>query len=118
MTRAPMTRSPTTRAPMTRAAIAHRTLASRKPMTRPKTAPREVQKAVLRLALALVELLRKIMERQVLRRMDEGTLTPGELERVGLALRRLEQTVGSLAARFGLSRRSLNLELGPLGRLW
>jgi hypothetical protein len=81
-------------------------------------APRELQKAVLRLALALVEFLRKVMERQALRRIDEGTLTPREIESIGLALHRLERTIGSLAATFGLSRESLNLELGPLGRLW
>lgn len=79
--------------------------------------PEDVQRSVLRLVLALVEFLRRLLERQAIRRMEEGTLTPEETERVGLALMRLEETVHSLASTFGISPEELNLDLGPLGRL-
>jgi hypothetical protein len=80
-------------------------------------APEDVERSVARLVLALVEFLRKLMERQAIRRMDEGTLTEAEVERLGRALMRLEETVHDLARRFGLSPEELNLDLGPLGRL-
>lgn len=79
--------------------------------------PEDVQKSVAQLVLALVEFLRKLLERQAIRRMEGQTLDPEEVERVGLALMRLEETVHDLAARFGLSPAELNLDLGPLGRL-
>jgi hypothetical protein len=80
-------------------------------------APEDVERSVARLVLALVEFLRKLMERQAIRRMDEGTLTEAEVERLGRALMRLEETVHDLARRFGLTPEELNLDLGPLGRL-
>ena len=79
--------------------------------------PEDVQKSVAQLVLALVEFLRKLLERQAIRRMEAETLDPEEIERVGLALMRLEETVHDLAARFGLAPEDLNLDLGPLGRL-
>jgi hypothetical protein len=77
----------------------------------------DVQRAVGKLVLALAEFLRKLFERQTLRRMDAGTLTPAQIEALGVALMRLEETITELARRFGLSRDDLNLDLGPLGRL-
>ncbi len=79
--------------------------------------PEDVQRSVARLVLTLVEFLRKLMERQAIRRMDAETLTPEETESVGLALMRLEETVRELASRFDLDPDDLNLDLGPLGRL-
>lgn len=79
--------------------------------------PEEVQKSVARLVLALVEFLRKLMEKQAIRRMEAGTLTEEEVENVGLALMRLEETLHDIAGRFGLSPDELNLDLGPLGKL-
>lgn len=79
--------------------------------------PEEVQKSVAQLVLALVEFLRKLLERQAIRRMEAESLTPEEVERVGLALMRLEETVASLAREFGLEPEDLNLDLGPLGKL-
>ena len=79
--------------------------------------PEDVQKSVAQLVLALVEFLRKLLERQAIRRMEAETLSPEEVERVGLALMRLEETVASLAREFGLEPEDLNLDLGPLGRL-
>jgi hypothetical protein len=77
----------------------------------------DVQRSVARLVLALVEFLRKLLERQAIRRMEGGTLAPEEIEAVGAALMKLEETVHELAGRFGLSPDELNLDLGPLGRL-
>jgi hypothetical protein len=79
--------------------------------------PEDVQRSVVRLVLALVEFLRKLMERQAIRRMEAGTLEPQQIEDMGLALMRLEETVTDLAARFGLTPEELNLDLGPLGKL-
>jgi hypothetical protein len=79
--------------------------------------PDEVRRAVAKLALTLIEFLRALMERQAIRRMEAGTLTAEETERLGLALMRLEETIRELAARFGLDPEELNLDLGPLGRL-
>jgi hypothetical protein len=79
--------------------------------------PEEVQRSVARLVLALVEFLRKLMERQAIRRMEAGTLSEEEIESLGLALMKLEETLHDIARRFGLDPEDLNLELGPLGKL-
>jgi hypothetical protein len=79
--------------------------------------PEEVQRSVAKLVLTLVEFVRALLERQALRRVEAGTLTPEETEAIGLALMRLEETLHDLAGRFGLSPGDLNLDLGPLGRL-
>ena len=79
--------------------------------------PEEVQRSVVALVLTLVEFLRQLMERQAIRRMEAETLTPDEVERVGLALMKLEDTIRDLAGRFGIEPERLNLDLGPLGRL-
>jgi hypothetical protein len=79
--------------------------------------PADVERSVVRLVLALVEFLRQLMERQAIRRMEQDTLTPEEVERMGLALMRLEETIRGLCDQFGLDPEDLNLDLGPLGRL-
>ena len=79
--------------------------------------PADVQKSVARLVLTLMEFLRKLLERQAIRRMESRTLTDAEVEAVGLALMRLEETLRTMAERFGLAPEELNLDLGPLGRL-
>jgi hypothetical protein len=79
--------------------------------------PEDAQRSVAKLVLALVEFVRKLMERQAVRRMDQGTLSSKEVESVGLALMKLEETVHDLALRFGIDPEDLELDLGPLGRL-
>jgi DNA-binding transcriptional regulator YbjK len=79
--------------------------------------PEEVQRSVVKLVLTLVEFLRELLERQAIRRMEKGTLTPEETEAVGLAIMRIEETIRQLAGQFDLSPEDLNLDLGPLGRL-
>lgn len=79
--------------------------------------PEEVRRSVMKLVLTIVELIRQLLERQALRRMDRGTLSDEEIEAVGLALEQLEQTVHELADLFEIPAEDLSLELGPLGRL-
>lgn len=79
--------------------------------------PEDAQRSLARLVLTLVEFLRKLMERQAVRRMEAGTLSDAEVEAIGLALMKLEETIVEMARRFGLRPDELNLELGPLGRL-
>ena len=79
--------------------------------------PEDVQKSVAQLVLALIEFLRRLLERQAIRRMEAETLSPEEIEQLGLALMRLEETVNDMAKQFGLRPEDLNLDLGPLGRL-
>jgi Gas vesicle protein K len=79
--------------------------------------PEDVQKSVVQLVLTIVELLRRLMERQAIRRMEQKTLTRKEVEAVGEALMKLEETVHEIGARFGLTPEDLNLDLGPLGKL-
>jgi hypothetical protein len=79
--------------------------------------PEDVERSLAKLVLSLVEFLRQIMERQAVRRMEEGTLSPDQVEAMGIALMKLEETLHDLAARFGLRPSDLNLDLGPLGRL-
>lgn len=70
-----------------------------------------------RLVLTLVEVLRKVLEHQAVRRMDGGALTPEEIERLGLALLGLKERMDELKAAFGLRDEDLDIDLGPLGRL-
>jgi hypothetical protein len=79
--------------------------------------PDDVQRSVAQLVLTIVEFLRKLMERQAIRRMEEKTLTRKEIDDVGRALMQLEDTVRDIGARFGLTPEDLNLDLGPLGKL-
>ena len=95
--------------------IARRATAA--PPARLNLEPDDVQRSVVRLVLSLIEFLRRLLERQALRRMEQGTLAPEQVESMGLALMRLEETVHDLARRFDLDPEDLNLDLGPLGRL-
>jgi hypothetical protein len=70
-----------------------------------------------RLVLTLIEVLRKVLEHQAVRRMEGGRLTTDEVERLGLALARLNDRMGELKRVFGLSEEDLQIDLGPLGRL-
>jgi hypothetical protein len=79
--------------------------------------PDDVQRSLAQLVLTLVDFLRQLLERQAIRRLEERTLTPAEVEAIGLALQRLERAIRQLARRFGLRPEDLKLDLGPLGRL-
>ena len=75
------------------------------------------EKGLASLVLTVVELLRQLMERQALRRVDQGDLTDEQVERIGSALMALERQMTRLREHFGLAPEDLNLDLGPLGRL-
>jgi len=79
--------------------------------------PEGVEQGLAKLVLTLVEFLRQVLERQAIRRMDGGTLTDDEVERVGLALMRLEAKIREMAEVFGVDPDDLNLGLGPIGKL-
>jgi Gas vesicle protein K len=79
--------------------------------------PERVERGLAQLVLTLVELLRQLMERQAVRRVDHGRLTEDEVERLGLAFMRLDERMAELKREFGLEDADLNLDLGPLGRL-
>ena len=79
--------------------------------------PENVRNGLAQLVLTLVELLRELLERQALRRIDAGTLAAGEVERLGTTFLRLAEEIDRLKQYFGLTDEDLNLDLGPLGKL-
>ena len=79
--------------------------------------PEKLEQGLARLVLTLIELLRQLMERQALRRIEGGSLTDEEIERLGETFMLLEQRMEELKRDFGLEDEDLNLNLGPLGDL-
>jgi hypothetical protein len=72
----------------------------------------DIERGLAGLVLTLVEFLRQVLERQAIRRMEGGTLSDDEVERVGLALMRLEEKIGEIAAQFGLDEDDIQLRIG------
>lgn len=89
----------------------------RPPSPRISLDPDNVRKGLGQLVLTLVELIRKLLEKQALRRIDSGSLTDEEVERLGRTLLGLEEQIQWLKGEFGLTDEELNLDLGPLGKL-
>jgi Gas vesicle protein K len=79
--------------------------------------PERVERGLAQLVLTIVELLRQLMERQALRRVEAGGLSDEQIERLGETLMRLAERMEELKQEFGLEDGDLNLDLGPLGRL-
>ena len=79
--------------------------------------PEIVENGLARLVLSIVELVRRLLEKQALRRMDNGSLSDEEIERLGSALMKLEEKMDELKRVFGLSDDDLNLKLGPVKTL-
>lgn len=79
--------------------------------------PEEVERGLAQLVLTVVELLRQLMERQALRRVESGTLTDEQIDRLGETLMLLAERMDELKQEFRLQDRDLNIDLGPLGRL-
>ena len=79
--------------------------------------PEKVERGLAQLVLTLIELLRQLMERQAIRRMEQGTLDDDEIERLGVTFMRLSERMDELKEHFGLRDEDLNLDLGPLGDL-
>jgi Gas vesicle protein K len=82
-----------------------------------ETDPESVQRDLVKLVLTIVELVRQLMEKQALRRVDQGDLSDSQIEDLGLGLMHLEQAMEELKERFDLTADDLNLDLGPLGPL-
>lgn len=76
-----------------------------------------VERDLFKLVLTIVELVRQLMERQAIRRVDQGDLSDDQIEEVGTALMRLEAAMTRLREQYDLSPEELNLDLGPLGQL-
>jgi hypothetical protein len=74
--------------------------------------PADIERGLAGLVLTLVEFLRQVLERQAIRRMEGGSLSDDEVEQVGLALMRLEQKIGEIAAQFGLDKDDIQLRIG------
>jgi hypothetical protein len=79
--------------------------------------PESVERGLAQLVLTIVELLCQLMERQALRRIDGGTLSDEQVERLGRTFMELDRRMEELKREFGLDDEDLNLDLGPLGRL-
>jgi CRISPR/Cas system-associated endonuclease Cas1 len=79
--------------------------------------PRSAERGLASLVLTIVELLRQLMERQAIRRVEDGTVTDEQAERLGYNLMLLDERMTELTEKFGLTREELNIDLGPLGPL-
>jgi Gas vesicle protein K len=79
--------------------------------------PEQVERGLVTLVLTVVELLRQLMERQALRRVDQGDLSDEKVEQIGATLLALDERMAELRDHFGLTPADLNIDLGPLGPL-
>ena len=87
------------------------------PESRVDCTPENIEQGLAKLVLSLIELLRQVLERQAIRRMEGGSLSEEQIENMGKALMKLEAKIHELAEQFGLKPSDLNLDLGPLGNL-
>jgi len=90
---------------------------ARAPSPRIELDPDNVRKGLGQLVLTVIELIRKLLEKQALRGIESGSLTDEEIERLGRTLLGLQEQVDWLKGEFGLTDHELNLDLGPLGKL-
>jgi Gas vesicle protein K len=87
------------------------------PRHRINSDPESVERGLVSLVLTVIELLRQLMERQAIRRVDRGDLDDEQIERIGTTLMLLEEKMEELREHFGLEPEDLNIDLGPLGPL-
>lgn len=80
--------------------------------------PEAVQRDLARLVLTLVELIRRVVEHQAIRRMDDPDLSDAQIERMGIALQRLDEKLAEIRGLFSLAESDLDVDLGPLGKLF
>ena len=85
--------------------------------SRIEATPEDVESGLAKLVLTLIEFLRQILEHQAVRRMEGGTLSDDEIEKLGVTLMRLQERLAELKEDFGLAGEDLNIDLGPLGKL-
>ena len=86
-----------------------------RPPTRIALEPGQVERGLLRLVLSVVELIRQLLEKQAMRRVEVGDLTDIEVDRLGCSLMEVEATIRQLQRQFGIA--DLNIDLGPVGPL-
>ncbi len=79
--------------------------------------PENAEQGLAQLVLTLIELLKRLMEKQAVRRMDSGSLSDEEIERIGETMMKLDARIDELCAAFNINRKDLNIDLGPLGDL-
>ena len=79
--------------------------------------PKETEQGLAKLVLTLVELIRKLMEKEAFRRVKKGTLSSAEIQKLGLSLKAVKKKIEEIKAIFGIEDEELNLDLGPLGNL-
>jgi len=91
--------------------------ASQTPFPRINVDPQSIEQGLAKLVLTLIEFIRRLLEKQAVRRMEGGDLSPQQLENLGLALMKLEAKLEELKTQFGLEGEDLNIDLGPVGRL-
>jgi Gas vesicle protein K len=87
------------------------------PQSRLDCTPENIDQGLAKLVLSLIELLRQLLERQAIRRMEGGSLSDQQIESMGSSLMKLESKIREMAEQFGLTLADLNLDLGPLGNL-
>ena len=90
-------------------------LAGPGPRARVELEPGKIERGLLKLVLSLVEMLRQLMEKQASRRIEAGSLTDDEVDRLGRSLLEVETTIRRLQAQFGIE--DLNIDLGPIGQM-
>lgn len=90
---------------------------ARKPSGRLNLDESKTKNGIAQLVLALIKFLHELLERQAVHRMEAGTLSDAQIERLGLALMKQAQELERLRKEFGLEEEDLNLDLGPLGKL-
>jgi hypothetical protein len=88
-----------------------------KPKKKLNLDPENVKKGLGQLVLTLIKLLHELLEKQAIRRIDGGSLTDDEIEKIGYTLMRQSEEIENLCKEFGLENEDLNLDLGPLGKL-
>jgi Gas vesicle protein K len=108
-----MTAQPSTKERLDEALISRPTSAGIRVALRPN----EVKNGLGKLVLTLIELIRQLLEKQAIRRMDAGSLADDEIERLGITFLQLGDQMKQLREQFGLEDEELNLDLGPLGKL-
>lgn len=79
--------------------------------------PKKAEQGLAKLVLTLVELIRKLMEKEAFRRLKRGTLSPAEIQKLGLSLKAVRKKIKEIQTIFGIEDEDLNLDLGPLGNL-
>jgi hypothetical protein len=87
------------------------------PLSRLDCTPENIDQGLAKLVLSLIELLRQLLERQAIRRMEGGSLSDEQIESMGSSLMKLESKIREMTEQFGLTLADLNLDLGPLGNL-